>query len=225
VAIPGLLVYDADIPEQQKTKSKGEWMRRGLPIGVLVILAAPGFCLGASPAFAQMKKCTCDFAESKWEAYGTKAVCATFMHKGRTSCEVEFGGFGADPNVISALGGNPADYQMKRAQALTRYFQDVQNNNRDDLFDPKFLQTILPFLMRGAYLRPMADVPIDNIKRLDSAVVTFVEKNSSDVSDTFRGRKPPFSKQWDEAKIEVGRGFMTVDHPAGRIAVIYFSPE
>jgi hypothetical protein len=50
-----------------------------------------------APALAQTKRCTCDFADSKWEAYGTKAVCATFMHKGRTSCEVKFGG--------AALGG------------------------------------------------------------------------------------------------------------------------
>jgi hypothetical protein len=72
--------------------------------------------------------------------------------------------------------------------------------------------------MRGAYLRPMNDVPINDIRNLDSAIVSFLDENSSDVSDTFRGLKSPFTQQWDQAKIDVGRGFMTVDHPAGRVA-------
>jgi hypothetical protein len=198
-------------------------MRRNLPNNILVALTALGLYFSASPAFAQIKRCTCDFADNNWEAYGTKAVCATFMHNGRKSCEVEFGGFGADPNVISAVGGNPAYYQIEQAKALTRYFLDVQNGNRDDLFDPKFLETILPILMRGAYLRPMADIPLDAIKNLDSAIVTFLEKNSSDVSNTLRGLKPPFSKQWADAKIDVDKGSMTVDHPAGRVGLIYFA--
>ena len=199
--------------------------RRGLSFDFLVKLAALGFCFAVTPALAQMKKCTCDFVDSKWEAYGTKAFCATFMHKGRTSCEVEFGGFGADPNLISAIGLDPALYQKERDRALTRYFQDVRNKDTRDLSDPIFLQEILPVLMRGAYLRPMADVPVAKIKNLDFAIVTYIAKNSSDVSDTFLAIKPPYSTQWEGTKIDVGRGYMTVDHEVGRITVILFLPE
>lgn len=191
----------------------------------LVKLSVLGLCLVATPALAQAKRCTCDFADTKWEAYGTKAVCATFMHKGRTSCEVEFGGFGADPNLLSSLGIDPQAYRTERVQALARYFLDVESKDRKDLSDPKFLQIILPILMRGAYLRQMTDVPLEKIKDLDFAIVSFIDKNSSDVSNTFLALKSQFSTEWQGAKFEVGRGYMTVDHEVGRITVIYFSPE
>jgi hypothetical protein len=203
------------MPQIQQKSPASFWVK----IGILCL------CLLTTPAVAETKRCSCDFADSKWEAYGTKAVCATFMHKGRTSCEVEFGGFGADPNLISMIGKNVSSYQTERAQALTRYFQDVQNHDRKNLCDPKFLQTILPILMRGAYLRPMTDVPVEKIKDLDSVIASFFNKNSEDVSDTFLALKPPFSKEWQGAKFGVGRGYMTVDNAVGRITVIYFSPE
>lgn len=191
-----------------------------------VRLAVLGFCLVAAPALSQTKKCTCDFANSKWEAYGTKAVCATFMHKGRTSCEVEFGGFGADPHLMSRLGLDPVSYQAERSVALGRYFQDLQKDDRNDLSDPKFLQTILPIIMRGAYLRPMNDTPIDQIKDLDATIVRFLDgKNASDVSNTFLAKSPPFTREFNGAKFEVGRGYMIVDHPVGRLTVVYFPAE
>jgi hypothetical protein len=200
--------------------------RRRFSANFLVTLPMLAVYLVAAPAHAQTRRCTCDFADSKWEAYGTKAICATFMHKGRTSCEVEFGGFGADPNLLSRLlGFDPETYRTMRAEALTRYFRDVQSNDKRDLSDPKFLQTILPILMRGAYMRPMTDVPTEKIKDLDFAIATFFDKNSSDVSDTFLALKPHFSKEWRGAKFEVSRGFLSVDHEVGRITVIYFSSE
>jgi hypothetical protein len=193
---------------------------RQIAASIIISIFFTGF-LVATPAIAQTKRCTCDFADSKWEAYGTKSVCATFMHKARTSCEVEFGGFGADPKVMSTLGIDPAAYQAERVKALTTYFQSLQGRPQE-LFDPKFLQTILPIIMRGAYLRPMNDVSPDGLKDLDSTVIGFFadEKNATIIREVFLGGSS-YSTSYKAAKIEVKRGYVIVDHPVGRIVVIY----
>jgi hypothetical protein len=198
-----------------------------LPTIFCVKLAVFSVCLFIAPALAQTKRCTCDFAESKWEAYGTNAVCSTFMHKGRTSCEVDFGGYSADPNLLKKLGIDPTSYNQKRIIALARYFEDVAKTDRRDLIDPKFLQTILPIIMRGAYLRPMNDAPFEKIKDLDATIEAFFldEKNVLAVSEAFSSKGSGFSKEFNGAKFDVGWGIIRVDHPVGRLMLIYFSPE
>jgi hypothetical protein len=156
---------------------------------------------------AKQPRCTCDFAEPKWQAYGTNASCATFMHKGRTSCEIEFSGLDANPNLVrSVLGIDPREYRSEAFDILSKYLQYLRDDKRDDLADPGFLTIALPILMRGAYLRASPDGPTpDQIKALDGIIVEFIGKFSKDVSDVFLGRKSPFSTEFGDARFEIGK--------------------
>ena len=100
--------------------------REGKRISVLAfaLLAALGwqFSSDVAPAWAQGPVCPCKFRESPWEAYGTKAACTTYTRKGGTSCEVEFGGVGADPRLVAqVLAIDPSRYQTDTYDLLSRF--------------------------------------------------------------------------------------------------------
>jgi hypothetical protein len=90
---------------------------------------------------------------------------------------------------------------------------------------PKFLDKALPLFMRGAYLRSVDDSSLEEIKSLDNAISNFLKKSIDDISDTFLGRKAAFSAELNGARFQVGRGYITVDHPAGHLTTIYFPAE
>lgn len=52
--------------------------------------------LPAPQALAAEKRCSCKFVDPSWEAFGTNAACATYTTKAGKSCEIAFGGLGAD---------------------------------------------------------------------------------------------------------------------------------
>lgn len=194
------------------------------PLAIQRLALALLFACAPTLAPAQTSGCHCDFSDSKWEAYGTKAACAIFMHKGRTSCEVEFGGYGADAKVVNALMSF-AVFSQERAQTMGRFLADLQNNDRDDLFDPKFLQKILLLISRGAYLRVSNDAKPDQIKSLDGSIREFLDRYSIRVSEVFRGKTGGFVESVGGTKFEVSRESITITHEIGRIVVVYGPPQ
>lgn len=182
------------------------------------------------PAFAQAKGqgCVCDFADPKWTARGTNAACSVLMHPGRTSCEIQFAGIGANPNLISkVLGRDPKAYRAETFEVINIYFQYLRDNRRDSLSDPKFLTRALPVFIRGAYLSEATidDTTLARTVALDKAIMQFIEKYSSDISNVFLNKQAPFRAEVDEARFQVGNGSILIDHPAGRLITIYIPPS
>jgi len=178
-------------------------------------------------ALGEEKRCECKFADPKWQAFGTKAACTAFIGKGKTSCEIAFGGLGADANAVSVvLGVSPSEYQTRALDILRIYVEFLEKNNIDGLVDPKFLQTAVPNFMRGAYLRSSQNgSDLADSKRLDLAISQFFDKYSQDVSQVFAGKKETFFAGVNETKFEVGRGYIVVDDPSGRLVTIYMPAE
>lgn len=195
-----------------------------------LLLATMGSTLAIltpSPATAQVAICHCTFAKPPWEAFGTKAFCAAKMRPGLTTCEIAFAGFGADPKLVnSVVGRDPAEYQKDVLDVVRAFEQYVAGDKAVGLNSPDFLSRALLVLMRGAYLRgPQDDKQIEQTKSLDSAVQGFLEKYSGQVMDVFRGRRPPFSTEVADAKFQIGRGTINVEHAAGTVATIYIPAE
>ncbi|WFU32388.1 hypothetical protein QA635_38925 [Bradyrhizobium brasilense] len=182
--------------------------------------------LTPAPAAAQVALCKCKFAKPPWEAFGTKAFCAAKMRPGLTTCEIAFAGFGADPKLVaSVVGRDPVEYQQDVLDVLKAFEQYVAGN-RAVGFTPSFLSKALLVLMRGAYLRgPQDDKEIEQTKLLDAAIRGFLEKYSAQVTDVFLGKSPPFSTEVADAKLQIGRGTVNVEHAAGTIATIYIPAE
>jgi hypothetical protein len=178
-------------------------------------------------AQAQAPGCPCTFKEAPWEAYGTKAACTTISRKGGTSCEIEFGGVSADPNVVEqVLGLKPTEYFPRVYEVLGAFLQYLRDNKREALADPKFLSTALPIFMRGAYLRrPVSDDRISQAKSMDSAIMAFSEKYSDQVSKVFLGSAPELKVTVNDANFRVGRGYVTVDHPFAFLFTRYMPAE
>ena len=204
-------------------------LRRVALVWVLVI----GSLVATSsirPAFSQAKAqgCECDFSDPQWKARGTNAACSVLMHPGRKSCEIQFAGIGANPNLISkVLGRDPKSYRDETFEVINIYFQYLRDNRRDSLSDPKFITRALPVLMRGAYLSGssiISDSELVQIIALDKAVIEFLEKYSATVSNVFLNKQAPFRAQVDAGKFEVGNGSIVVDHPAGLLITIYIPP-
>jgi hypothetical protein len=179
-----------------------------------------------APALGQEKRCECKFADPKWHAFGTKAACSAFLGKGRTSCEIAFGGLGTDLNVArNVLGVSPA-YQIQIIEVLRTYLELLGKNNRDALADPDFIRTTLPIFMRGAFLRgPQDATALAESKRLDSVIGEFFDRNAKDVSLVFLGKKGAFSTNVNETKFEVSRTYISVDDPAGYLITTYMPGE
>ncbi|MGY3499453.1 MULTISPECIES: hypothetical protein [unclassified Bradyrhizobium] len=195
-----------------------------------VVLSAIGSTLAIlqpAPATAQVALCKCNFAKPQWEAFGTKAFCAAKMRPGLTTCEVAFAGFGADPKLVSSVvGRDPAEYQRDVLEVVKAFEQYVAGDKAVGLNTPGFLSKALLVLMRGAYLRgPQDDKEIEQTKLLDSAVQQFLDKYSGQVTDVFLGRSPPFSTKVADAKLQIGRGTVDVEHPAGTITALYIPAE
>ena len=179
------------------------------------------------PAHAQ-GRCECRFADSKWQAFGTNAACTAFMGRSRTSCEVAFGGLGADVNVArSVLGSAYPEYQTQIIGVLRQYLDLLERNNRDGLADPKFIRTALPIFMRGAYFRvPRDDADAAEARILDAAVTGFFDKYSDDVSRVFLGKKEAFSTSVNDTKFEIGKGYIVLDDSlGGRLITSYMPAE
>ena len=100
------------------------------------------------------KNCECDFSEAPWEAYGTKAACTTWTRESRRSCEIAFGGLGAEPDLVAqVLGRDPKEYLDDVYTTIQSYFAALQANDTKTLTSPEFVQHVLPIFMRGAFLR------------------------------------------------------------------------
>jgi hypothetical protein len=181
------------------------------------------------PVFAQAKQqgCTCAFADPHWEAHGTNAACAAFMHKGRTSCEVEFGGLGATPNLVSqVLGVSYGAYRNDTFEILNVYLQYLRDGKMASLADPNFLRKALPILMRGAYLRgTIDDVSLEQRKRLDNTITEFLNKFAPDISDVFMRKREPFITEFADAKFEIGRGYIVIDRSEDHLVTVYIPAE
>jgi len=210
-------------PNRSRTASN-TW-RAGLS---LLALASSLIVVSFGPALGQEKRCECKFADPKWQAFGTKAACTAFTGKGRTSCEIAFGGLGTDPNVVrNVLGVSPAEYQTQAIDVLRFYLELIEKNNRVGLADPKLIRTALPIFMRGAYLRSPEDgIDLADAKHLDSVISEFFDKYTLDVSQVFAGKKETFFAAVNETKFEVGRGYVLVDDPSsGRLVTVYMPAE
>lgn len=193
---------------------------------LLFAIGSTSAILTPAPAAAQVAQCKCKFAKPPWEAFGTKAFCAAKMRPGLTTCEIAFAGFGADPKLVaSVVGRDPVEYQQDVLEVLKAFEQYVAGNRAVGL-TPSFLSKALLVLMRGAYLRgPQDDKEIEQTKLLDSAVRSFLEKYSGQVTDVFLGKSPPFSTEVADAKLQIGRGTVNVEHAAGTVATIYIPAE
>jgi hypothetical protein len=204
--------------------------REGKRISVLTfaLIAALGwqFSSGMAPARAQ-GSCPCKFKEAPWEAYGTKAACTTYTRKGGTSCEVEFGGVGADPRLVAQiLAIDPSRYQTETYDLLSRFLQYLRDNKKEQLVEPQFLSAALLVFMRGAYLRgPLDGDALNQTKSLDAAVRNFLEKYSGQISKVFTGSDKEFSEPIGNANFTVGKGYIIIRHTAGLLTTRYIPAE
>jgi hypothetical protein len=206
--------------EQRESFVGGRRSALGAILCVLVLI--PTF----EPALAQQRPCECYFKDPAYKAIGTKAACTAWMGKGKTSCEIEFAGVGADTNLISTLiGRQPAAYRREVYDVLSVYAQYLRDGKRDDLLSSQFLQRALPIFMRGAYLRNSQGRQLGEIKEMDSRIAAFVEKFAPLISDVFQGKNPGFSTEIPPTKFTVGRGYILVDDPAGDLIQLYMSAE
>jgi hypothetical protein len=183
-------------------------------------------------AVAEEKKCECNFADSKWEAFGSKALCTAYTRKSRTSCEIEFGGLSADKNMITdLLGLDQATYQREVYEVLATYIEYLAGNKLDQLANAKFLSRAMPIFMRGAYLRkpldqrlPDGTLRTDYIRSLDRSIKDFFDKYSERVARVFLGKSDEFSTEVGGVKFHVGRGYLLLDLDDGHLYSRYM-PE
>jgi len=190
-------------------------------IGKYVTHAAVLLALfAAAPANAQTNqpRCTCEFADSSWHAYGTKAACAVYMHDGKKTCEVEFAGVSANPNLVSKATGQPI-VQYDFGYAIG-YFEVLAKRDITRLADPKLFVPQIKALMRGAYFRGEYN---DRAATMDKILVSFFDKYTQQVSDVFLGKASAFKTEISGGQVEVGRGYITLDYASDRVTAVYFS--
>lgn len=194
-------------------------------IATFLISATLGWYFAFGVGFAEAQNdCRCRFSKPPWEAFAPNTACTIIMHPGKTTCEIDFGGLGADRKLISGvLGEDPASYRRRTFNVLSEYLQYLRDNKQDLLADPKFLSTALPQFMRGAYLRASMD-DIEQVKKLDSAITDFIRKYPDEISQALQGKRELSTKVGD-AQFEVGKGYISVDHPAGRLITRYVPGE
>lgn len=202
----------------------------GLGCRYLISLRAPAFGFGVlfvlmswGTAFSQEPRCSCDFANPPWKAYGTHAACTAYTRKRRTSCEISFAGLGASNNLISRLlNEDPGKYESQVYKLATTYLMYLRQHNTETLTNPKFLTEVLPIFARGAYLRGSLDTAKANgVMRLDTILGAFFKAHSKSIGDVFSGREKPFVTKKDDATIFVGKGFITTDYDGGRLIMAY----
>jgi hypothetical protein len=195
-------------------------------IATASVLAAGAFLLllHSVTALAQGPACRCNFAQPPWEAYGTKALCVTYSRKGRTSCEVSFAGAGADMKIASqVLGIDPAQYKRDLSTVLGSFVEYTTEGRVPLTSSPDTLANSLLVLMRGAYVRGPLDDP-KVMQSLDSAIKSFLEKYRAQVTGVFVGKDPPFKAEVNDARFDVGRGYIVIEHPAGTLITRYAPP-
>lgn len=157
--------------------------------------------------FADEPTCQCHFKDPQWEGYGTHAACSAIMSNGDKTCNVSFGGTGADTSVVAdILKRDPADFARQVTGAMATYLAAAQKAP-SAVNDPGLIRTALPMFMRGAYLRKSVAT---DLRQLDKAVVQFSEKYATKIADVFNRRQDPFVVEEAGAKFFVGRGFVTV---------------
>jgi hypothetical protein len=92
-------------------------------------------------AEAQTKRCECTFKDNAYEAYGTNAACSAWSARDNTSCEISFGGTGADKDMVSqVLGVDIEAYNNEVLEVLIKYFTAIKDKNQALLLDQSFLQ-------------------------------------------------------------------------------------
>lgn len=157
-----------------------------------------------SPVHSQVKRCQCEFADPQWQAYGTKSPCSIWMDEGRKSCEIEFGGLGADPDMIAKiLGREPSEYYAEVSE-IVRAYLELRGKRDLALTSPEFIQKALPALMRGAFLRGIpAEEPMEDWKNLNAAIETYFKEFSVETSEIFRGSKDPMDRRSEDFEIPI----------------------
>ncbi len=161
----------------------------------LLVVPITFICITAgvpSLASAQVKRCECSFADPQWQAYGTKGACSIWMKEGKQECEVEFGGFGAEPEMISrVLRLEVMDYYAEVSNTVSAYMK-LRYSGDSQLTSPEFLRRALPVLMRGAFLRgSTSDSPVEELTILNSAIERYVGTYAEEISRIFRGEQDP----------------------------------
>ena len=183
-------------------------------IGVLIALGIGGF---TPQGYASDIRCQCSFAKPPWKAVGTRAACSAVTSNGRTSCNISFGGMGADPKVVfEVLGLQPKEYERQANSLLIRYLQAVDEAPQS-LIAPEFIRLALPSFMRGAYLRPGVT---ENLKELDEAVISFTEKHAKQIAEVMEQRTHSEFKE-KHATFTVMNGAVVVDFGGVRIVTIF----
>ncbi|SDD81390.1 hypothetical protein [Kordiimonas lacus] len=181
----------------------------------------------ASDVRAADKRCECNFRDQSWQGYGTAAACSVWMYKDKTVCEVEFGGFSADRQMLAdLLELDWKAYENRRFEIFSYYYHQFTNRNRKGLSDPNFLQAAIPVFMRGAYLRKHEhSLSAGSLKALDGAIAAFFEEHAHRVSDVFLGMAPAFEASVSDAGFTVDPGVVTVTFEGTSITTIFIPWE
>lgn len=198
-----------DISPAYAVRTSERWL-----LCVLVALGLGGFSL---ESFASDIRCQCGFAAPPWKAVGTRAACTAVTSNGRTSCNIAFGGTGADPRVVQdVLKVAPGEYNRKATDLLITYLRFV-NENPKGLSNAKFIREALPSFMRGAYLRPGVTARLGD---LDAVVIAFAERYAGQVAEIMASDKEAVFEV-EAAKFTVTGGAITVDFDDIRIVTIF----
>lgn len=199
-----------------------------LLVGFFIAVSLP------TPVHAQVKRCQCEFADPQWQAYGTKSACSIWMDEGKKSCEIEFGGFGADPDMITEiLGREPLEYYAEVSD-IVRTYLELRDKQDPALTSPEFIRKALPVFMRGAFLRGSpAEEPMQDWRNLNAAIIAHFEKFSVETSKVFRGSEGPMDHKSEEFGIpgvlfHTERGVVVVELKGEKVSgtlVTVFLPQ
>jgi hypothetical protein len=199
-----------------------------LHVTILRKLATASLLLaGTLWSFSAFGDCACHFKDPAWEAYGTKAACATAMHKSETSCDVEFGGLDANPKLIAKIvNPDTAAYFAQVYAVLQLYLEALQKRDIQTLTSPDLLNRALPIFLRGASMQGSADDSafVTDASNLDRAFVEFVSKYSEAIGKTFRGEIEPFTQVIADIPFNVGKGWISIHYKQETLMTQYL-PE
>jgi hypothetical protein len=186
----------------------------------LSCLSILGLLISPNITKAEEKKCECKFPDNTWQAYGTNQACSAFLRSAQ-SCEVAFGGLGADERlIVEVLGRTPESYRREVYRILVQYLQALSEDDIEALTEPDFMGQALPTFMRGAFLR---EIEISEATRINVLVEEFIESRIQEIANVFRAQQKNFVETKEEAKFEVGSGWIIMEYQNRYLVLSYIS--
>lgn len=189
-------------------------------------------CLNSGAANAgEAIKCDCLFEQSSgYVGQGTRAACSAFTEKNKgagETCQIAFGGTGAQEQQISRIRLDPKEYRDKTFIMTMDNLVAVHDRTVGKIANPAFLREAIPAYMRAAYLRAETRLDDATLADLDKQVTSVSAEFAGPIADVFNGKAPPFEKSWrDKDRLSVEPGAVRFVY-SGQISLVavFFDPR